>query len=180
MEERVQAAVLLQRLLRGRASQNMMFEGKERSLELITELRATENVKEKEREMSDQMAVEARQRQQVCVGLWILHGYFSPCRLEKWDRDTSGVIVIDCVGCVRFCLFACLCTFHFPNKVLPSVSSVETTGGHFGGNGPRRHCGTQSSFLVQGAAPTTRSAPDFPFCTCCEADTDTSRGRRKR
>jgi len=34
------AAVLLQRLIRGRAVQNMMFEGKERRLELIQELRA--------------------------------------------------------------------------------------------------------------------------------------------
>lgn len=36
------AAVLLQSLLRGRAAQNMMFEGKERRLELIRELRAEE------------------------------------------------------------------------------------------------------------------------------------------
>jgi len=36
------AAVLLQRLIRGRAVQNMMFEGKERRLELIQELRAEE------------------------------------------------------------------------------------------------------------------------------------------
>jgi hypothetical protein len=34
--------VLLQRLIRGRAIQNMMFEGKEKRLDLITELRATE------------------------------------------------------------------------------------------------------------------------------------------
>ena len=34
--------MLLQRLLRGRAQQNMMFEGKEKRLDLIAELRATE------------------------------------------------------------------------------------------------------------------------------------------
>ena len=34
--------MLLQRLLRGRAMQNMLYEGKERRLELIRELRVEE------------------------------------------------------------------------------------------------------------------------------------------
>ena len=37
---------MLQRLLRGRAKQNMMFEGKEKRLDLIAELRATEEWKQ--------------------------------------------------------------------------------------------------------------------------------------
>ncbi len=37
------AVILLQRLIRGRAVQNMMFEGKEKRLELIAELRACED-----------------------------------------------------------------------------------------------------------------------------------------
>jgi len=41
-DKRRRAIVLLQRLLRGRAQQNMMFEGKEKRLDLIAELRATE------------------------------------------------------------------------------------------------------------------------------------------
>lgn len=41
-DKRRKAVVLLQRLLRGRAQQNMMFEGKEKRLDLIAELRATE------------------------------------------------------------------------------------------------------------------------------------------
>lgn len=36
---------MLQRLLRGRGKQNMMFEGKEKRLDLIAELRATEEWK---------------------------------------------------------------------------------------------------------------------------------------
>ena len=36
---------MLQRLVRGRAKQNMMFEGKEKRLDLISELRATEEYK---------------------------------------------------------------------------------------------------------------------------------------
>ena len=36
------ALVLLQKLVRGRAVQNMMFEGKERRAELISELRESE------------------------------------------------------------------------------------------------------------------------------------------
>merc|ERR1719446_1328697 len=42
-EEQQQAAVLmLQRILRGRSRQNVMFEGKEKRLDLINELRAAE------------------------------------------------------------------------------------------------------------------------------------------
>jgi len=40
--EQYKAALLLERLLRGRAEQNMMFEGKEKRLDLIAELRITE------------------------------------------------------------------------------------------------------------------------------------------
>jgi hypothetical protein len=44
-DKRQRAIILLQRLLRGRAKQNMMFEGKEKRLDLIAELRATEEWK---------------------------------------------------------------------------------------------------------------------------------------
>lgn len=41
-DRKKRAIILLQRLLRGRAEQNKMFEGKEKRLDLIAELRATE------------------------------------------------------------------------------------------------------------------------------------------
>ena len=44
-DKKRRAIILLQRLLRGRAQQNMMFEGKEKRLDLISELRATEEWK---------------------------------------------------------------------------------------------------------------------------------------
>lgn len=44
-DRKTRAIILLQRLLRGRAKQNMMFEGKEKRLDLIAELRATEEWK---------------------------------------------------------------------------------------------------------------------------------------
>ena len=44
-DQRRRAVILLQRLVRGRAKQNMMFEGKEKRLDLISELRATEERK---------------------------------------------------------------------------------------------------------------------------------------
>jgi len=44
-DKKQRAIILLQRLLRGRAKQNMMFEGKEKRLDLIAELRATEEWK---------------------------------------------------------------------------------------------------------------------------------------
>ena len=43
--EKERAIILLQRLVRGRAIQNMMFEGKEKRLDLIAELRITEEWK---------------------------------------------------------------------------------------------------------------------------------------
>lgn len=43
--EQEKAMILLQRLIRGRAVQNMMFEGKEKRLDLIAELRITEEWK---------------------------------------------------------------------------------------------------------------------------------------
>ena len=44
-DKKKRALILLQRLVRGRAMQNMMFEGKEKRLDLISELRATEEWK---------------------------------------------------------------------------------------------------------------------------------------
>ena len=44
-DKKLLAINLLQRLIRGRAKQNMMFEGKEKRLDLIAELRATEEWK---------------------------------------------------------------------------------------------------------------------------------------
>ena len=44
-DKKRRAVILLQRLLRGRAQQNFMFEGKEKRLDLISELRATEEWK---------------------------------------------------------------------------------------------------------------------------------------
>ena len=46
MDMRRRAIIMLQRLVRGRATQNMMFEGKEKRLDLIAELRATEEWKQ--------------------------------------------------------------------------------------------------------------------------------------
>jgi len=54
-EEEVDVAcILLQRLLRGRAIQNMMFEGKERRLELINELRSDELGDEEEQALKEE------------------------------------------------------------------------------------------------------------------------------
>lgn len=44
-DKKRRAIILLQRLIRGRAIQNFMFEGKEKRLDLISELRATEEYK---------------------------------------------------------------------------------------------------------------------------------------
>ncbi|CAD7927328.1 unnamed protein product [Amoebophrya sp. A25] len=59
-EEKMQALLLLQRILRGRAIQNRMFEGKEKRLDLIEELRAAEMMMASERP-EDKEAKEALQ-----------------------------------------------------------------------------------------------------------------------
>lgn len=69
------AAILLQRLIKGRAVQNMMFEGKERRLELIQELRGEENagLDEAESAAAEEVLQEAEHREKavssLCEGL---------------------------------------------------------------------------------------------------------------
>ncbi|KAL3920948.1 MAG: hypothetical protein SGPRY_005072 [Prymnesium sp.] len=53
------ASILLQRLLRGRAIQNMMYEGKERRLELIKELRTDEGLAVQDTENDDTVLTQA-------------------------------------------------------------------------------------------------------------------------
>ena len=57
-DTRARAIILLQRLMRGRAMQNMMFEGKEKRLDLITELRVTEEWKNNSESPEEQMLIE--------------------------------------------------------------------------------------------------------------------------
>lgn len=58
------ACILLQRLLRGRAIQNIMYEGKERRLELIQELRSDEAVVE---DLEDDAAEAERKAEQAVI-----------------------------------------------------------------------------------------------------------------
>ncbi|XP_077864183.1 cilia- and flagella-associated protein 91-like [Saccoglossus kowalevskii] len=53
-EERELSIILLQQVIRGRAIQNMMFEGKEKRLELIRELRSTHALQNAEQQMKKQ------------------------------------------------------------------------------------------------------------------------------
>lgn len=63
-EDKEEALILLQRLLRGRAVQNEFFEGKERCHGLIEELQAAAAAKEREAEWRDAKAVAAFARRQ--------------------------------------------------------------------------------------------------------------------
>nr|XP_054760069.1 cilia- and flagella-associated protein 91-like isoform X1 [Lytechinus pictus] len=53
-EERELAIIFLQQVIRGRATQNMMFEGKEKRQELINELRSTHALQEAEQQIKKQ------------------------------------------------------------------------------------------------------------------------------
>lgn len=59
------AVILLQRLMRGRAKQNMMFEGKEKRLDLIAELRATEEWKAASEFQEDKALIENYQERVI-------------------------------------------------------------------------------------------------------------------
>lgn len=61
MQKQNQAVLLLQRLLRGRAMQNRMFEGKEKRLSLIEELRMTEEWKETAEQEKEKAVIQAYQ-----------------------------------------------------------------------------------------------------------------------
>ena len=61
----MRAYILLQRLIRGRAIQNMMFEGKEKRLDLITELRATEEWKEQSGNQEEMNLIEGYQERVI-------------------------------------------------------------------------------------------------------------------
>ncbi|XP_043927435.1 cilia- and flagella-associated protein 91 [Protopterus annectens] len=65
-EERELAVIHLQKLIRGRAIQNMMFEGKEKRIELIRELRTTHALQEDRQllKKAEKQAILALQRQQ--------------------------------------------------------------------------------------------------------------------
>ncbi|EFC48370.1 hypothetical protein NAEGRDRAFT_46605 [Naegleria gruberi] len=58
------AASFIQKLLRGRAAQEEFYEGKERSIELIKELQAVEEIKRKEREQEKSHHFKEQQRRQ--------------------------------------------------------------------------------------------------------------------
>lgn len=60
-DKKSRAVILLQRLLRGRAEQNMMFEGKEKRLDLIAELRATEEWKRHSETQEENMLIDTYQ-----------------------------------------------------------------------------------------------------------------------
>ena len=60
-DKRRLAVILLQRLIRGRAMQNMMFEGKEKRLDLITELRATDQYRQASDNLDEQKLIETYQ-----------------------------------------------------------------------------------------------------------------------
>lgn len=64
-DKRRLAVILLQRLIRGRAMQNMMFEGKEKRLDLITELRATDQYRQASDNLDEQKLIETYQERVV-------------------------------------------------------------------------------------------------------------------
>merc|ERR1719335_1756422 len=67
-EEQEAAVLLLQRVVRGRAYQNRMFEGKEKRLDLINELRAAERWAEAASTEDEKRALSTRLKEKVFDG----------------------------------------------------------------------------------------------------------------
>lgn len=67
-DKRKKAILLIQRLLRGRAIQNMMFEGKEKRLDLIAELRTTEEWRQAA-DMEEEKAIIQNYQERVLDGV---------------------------------------------------------------------------------------------------------------
>ena len=59
--KREEAIILIQRLLLGRAAQNLMFEGKEKRLALIEELLIVSNIKEIDKAKEQELLMEQHQ-----------------------------------------------------------------------------------------------------------------------
>ncbi|KAG5282981.1 hypothetical protein AALO_G00036940 [Alosa alosa] len=89
-EEKELAVILLQKLLRGRSIQNQMFEGKERRLELIQDLRTTHALQREEQELLKEekhlMATLQTQRELHCNKV---------SQLEAYEAGVSGAVLVD-------------------------------------------------------------------------------------
>jgi len=87
MQDRRMAILLLQRLIRGRAGQNIMFEGKEKRLSLIEELRRTEECKEAAERESERNIIQAYQ-ERILDGLTeALQGTVVAETLDKLSKE---------------------------------------------------------------------------------------------
>jgi hypothetical protein len=84
-EEREEALVLLQRLLRGRAVQNDFFEGKERCHGLIEELQAAQNAKDNESYWVQQKEFDAFRKKQELMVDSVVQGALGDIIFGTWD-----------------------------------------------------------------------------------------------
>eukprot|EP00826_Nyctotherus_ovalis_P048963 TRINITY_DN5834_c0_g3_i7.p1 TRINITY_DN5834_c0_g3~~TRINITY_DN5834_c0_g3_i7.p1 ORF type:complete len:625 (-),score=251.00 TRINITY_DN5834_c0_g3_i7:150-2024(-) len=86
-QDRKMAILLLQRLIRGRAGQNIMFEGKEKRLSLIEELRRTEEYKEAAEQESERNLVQAYQERVLDGVTEALQGTVVAETLDKLSKE---------------------------------------------------------------------------------------------
>ncbi|XP_056321628.1 cilia- and flagella-associated protein 91 [Danio aesculapii] len=89
-EERELAIIFLQKLLRGRSTQNKMFEEKERRLELIQELRTTHALQKEEQNKKEA-------EKQVTLALQRQRDFQNDreAQIESFTAALSGVVIVD-------------------------------------------------------------------------------------
>eukprot|EP00913_Durusdinium_trenchii_P030978 g29015.t1 len=88
-EEQESAVLLLQRIIRGRAMQNIMFEGKEKRLDLINELRAAERFAETATRVEEKRYIDQLRDKAFEGVLESLQGSIISQTLDQLSKDSS-------------------------------------------------------------------------------------------
>uniref|UniRef100_A0A8C2BFX2 Cilia- and flagella-associated protein 91 n=1 Tax=Cyprinus carpio TaxID=7962 RepID=A0A8C2BFX2_CYPCA len=93
-EERELAVIFLQKVLRGRSTQNQVFEGKEKRLELIQELRTTHALQKEEqnKKEAEKQVTLALQRQRDTQSETVRHNV---SQIESYISGLSGGVIVD-------------------------------------------------------------------------------------
>uniref|UniRef100_A0A8C2KYV0 Cilia- and flagella-associated protein 91 n=1 Tax=Cyprinus carpio TaxID=7962 RepID=A0A8C2KYV0_CYPCA len=93
-EERELAVIFLQKVLRGRSTQNQVFEGKEKRLELIQELRTTHALQKEEqnKKEAEKQVTLALQRKRDTQSETVRHNV---SQIESYISGLSGGVIVD-------------------------------------------------------------------------------------
>lgn len=108
-EEAELQAILLQKIIRGRSVQNMMYEGKEKRIELLQEVRSTHALQHAEQQMKRQekqqvLTIQRQQRlHQEKVNDSFRNSWFGKYTYIVYSTISIGQLTIQCRVFRHFC-----------------------------------------------------------------------------